>query len=319
MEMMDFSLGNSLPLAVSNAWLPPLWFVALGVAVALALLWTAVGLLRLVAPKVAAIASTTGKEAVGQPLFYLLLGFGAFMLLLSPFLPYNTFGEDVKVVKETGLTLIMILSVLMALWTASTSIADELEGRTALTLLSKPISRRQFLLGKFQGVIGPVFLMFIILGALFLCSVSFKVVYDARENSLPDPSWTMCRDEMAQIAPGLALAFLEAVIMAAISVAIATRLPMLPNLAICASIYALGHLVPMLAASSAGRLAVVAFVADLLATILPALDNFDIYGAISTGSPVPAQYLLGATVYSVLYSTVAMLLALLLFEDRDLA
>jgi hypothetical protein len=317
--MMNLSLGNSLPLAVSLVWVTPVWFVLLGVVVALALLWAGVALLRLAAPKVAAIAWTTGKEAVWQPLFYLLLGFGAFMLVLFPFLPYNTFGEDVKVVKETGLTLIMLLAVLLALWTASTSIADELEGRTALTLLSKPISRRQFLLGKFLGVLGPVILLFIVLGALFLASVSFKVVYDARENSLPEPGWTECGREMAQIAPGLALAFFEAVIMASISVAIATRLPMLPNLAICASIYALGHLVPMLAASSAGRLAVVAFVADLLSTLLPALDNFDIYGAISTGNPVPGHYLLGAAVYCALYSTVAMLVALLLFEDRDLS
>ncbi len=223
--------------------------------VALWLLAIAVVVLRLAAPKVAAIAWTTAKEALCQPLFYVLLGFGAFMLVcMFPFLPYNTFGEDLKVVKETGLTLIMLLAVLLALWTASTSIADELEGRTALTVLSKPISRRQFILGKFLGVLGPVLILFIVLGALFLGSVSFKVVYDAREMSLPDPSWRDCWHEMVQIAPGLGLAFLEAVMMTSISVAISTRLPMLPNLAICASIYVLGHLVPMLASLVRGAI-----------------------------------------------------------------
>ena len=76
-----------------------------------------------------------------------------------------------------------------------------------------------------------------------------------------------------------------------ISVAIATRLPMLPNLAICAAIYVLGHLVPTLANSSVGAMAVVAFIADLLSTILPALDHFGMYGAISAGKPIPAGYL----------------------------
>ena len=317
---MNLSLGNSLPLAVSGAWLPPLWLVALGVVVACGCWrsrsWCSAWWRRRWRPS----PGPPAKEALCQPLFYVLLGFGAFMLVcMFPFLPYNTFGEDLKVVKETGLTLIMLLAVLLALWTASTSIADELEGRTALTVLSKPISRRQFLLGKFLGVLGPVLILFIVLGALFLGSVSFKVVYDAREMSLPDPGWRDCWHEIVQIAPGLGLAFLEAVIMTSISVAIATRLPMLPNLAICASIYALGHLVPTLAASSVGRLAVVAFIADLLSTILPALDHFDMYGAISTGQPIPAGYLLLAAVYCGLYSTVAMLLALLMFEDRDLA
>jgi hypothetical protein len=91
---------------------------------------------------------------------------------------------------------------------------------------------------------------------------------------------------MVQITPGLALAFLEAVVMASISVAIATRLPMLPNLAICAAIYVLGHLVPMLANSAAGQLAIVAFIADLLSTILPALVHFSSDGAIFAGKAV---------------------------------
>jgi hypothetical protein len=75
----------------------------------------------------------------------------------------------------------------------------------------------------------------------------------------------------------------------------------------------------MLANSAVGRFPMVPFIADLLSTILPALDHFNIYGAISTGQPVPAWYLLWATIYCVLYSTVAMLVALLMFEDRDLA
>ena len=146
------------------------------------------------------------------------------------------------------------------------------------------------------------------------------MVYDARETSLPDPSWRDCYEEMVQIAPGLALAFMEAVVMASISVAISTRLPMLPNLVICVTIYVLGHLVPMLASSAVGRLAVVAFIADLLSTILPALDHFRQRRRHFRGqSGARRCCLLGAGVYCVLYSTVAMLLALLMFEDRDLA
>jgi ABC-type transport system involved in multi-copper enzyme maturation permease subunit len=104
--------------------------------------------------------------------------------------------------------LIMVLSIVMALWTASTSIADEIEGRTALTLLSKPVGRREFILGKFVGILVPVAIMFLVLGALFLASVSYKVVYDARETAQSDPTLLDCQQEMLQIAPGLALAFM---------------------------------------------------------------------------------------------------------------
>ena len=53
--------------------------------------------------------------------------------------------------------------------------------------------------------------------------------------------------------------------------------------------------------------------------MLPVLDHFSIETAISTGQLVPLTYLRWATVYALLYSTVAMLVGLLMFEDRDLA
>ncbi len=303
------------------AWVKPWWIVGVGLLVAFGALAGVFQLLRAIKPtrKIAAIAWTTAKEGVSQPLFYVILLAGTFLLLLSIVLPYFTFGEDVKVFEENGLTLIMLLSVFLALWTASVSVSDELDGRTALTVLSKPVSRRDFLLGKFLGILGPVAILFIILGAVFLCSVTYKVIYDARETAQAEPASLQCQAEMLQIAPGLALAFLEAVVMTSISVAVSTRLPMLPNLVICLSVYVLGHLVPMLAKSAVGQIPMVPFVADLLSAVLPVLEHFNIYGAITSGDPVPAAYLGWAALYCLLYSTVAMLLALLLFEDRDLA
>jgi ABC-type transport system involved in multi-copper enzyme maturation permease subunit len=312
-------MSNAILWAALAPWLRPLWMVALGAGLTAALLWVLAALLGLAMPKTAAIARVTAKEALSQPLFYVLLSLGIFALLVFPFVPYNTFGEDVKVVKDEGMTLIMVLAIVLALWTASVSVAEEIEGRTALTLLSKPIGRRHFILGKFLGIIGPVAILFIVLGAVFLATVSYKVAYDSRETASPEPGWKECAAEMEATAPGLALAFMEAVVLTSISVAISTRLPMLPNLVICASIYVLGHLLPMLLNSAARQFEIVAFVAKLFVTILPVLDHFNIQAAVATGRQVPLAYLGWAALYCLLYSTVAMLVALLLFEDRDLA
>ena len=311
-------MSSLLLFGVSTTWLDPLWMVAVGVVIAVVVLVIIYQLLQLVAPKIAAIAWTTTKEALWQPLFYVLLAIGMVALALYPFLSYNTFGEDVKMVKDSGLTTIMILSILLALWTASKSIAEEIEGRTALTLLSKPISRRSFILGKFLGIIGPVAIMFIVLGALFLGSVSYKVVYEARENGQEAPDREACLQEMVQILPGLALAFQETIVLTSVSVAISTRLPMMANMIICVSVYVLGHLVPVLVNSAVGQFEIVAFVGTLLAVVLPVLDHFNIHTAIATGNPVPWSYVGFAAIYCLLYSSVAMLVALLAFENRDL-
>ncbi len=125
---------------------------------------------------------------------------------------------------------------------------------------------------------------------------------------------------MVQIAPGLALALMETMVLTAISVAISTRLPMMANLVICAAIYVLGHLVPILADSAVGKSEFVRFVADLLSAILPVLDHFNISAGISAGQQVPlGLHRRGTACIACSTARVAMLVALLLFEDRDLA
>ena len=290
--------------------------IAAGSVILLYLLYFLVSWL---APSVSVIATATAKEAMSQPLFLLLTIIGGAALIAFVYIPYNTFGEDVKMLTTSGMTTIKVLAIITALWTASVSVADEIEGRTALTVLSKPVGRRQFILGKFLGIVWPILLMFVILGILFLFTVSYKVVYDARESSKVVPDWQVCYSEVVRIVPGLVLAFFEAVVMASISVAISTRLSMLPNLVICGSIYVLGHLGPQIAQSAIAENVFVAFVGRLIAVILPMLEYYEIEGAIAGSSSVPPEYLGMTLLYSVLYCTAAMLLALVLFEDRDLA
>jgi ABC-type transport system involved in multi-copper enzyme maturation permease subunit len=276
-------------------------------------------LFRLVPRRVAAVASATTKEAIGQPIFAVALIVGATLLLAFIVIPYNTFGEDVKMLKDSGLTLIKVLALLVVTWTASISVADEIEGRTALTVLSKPLTRRQFVIGKFAGLVLVALLVFLILGSVLMATTSLKVVYDARESSKVDPLWRDCADEMITIVPGLVLSLLETILLAAVSLAVSTRLGMVPNLIICFTVYVLGHLVPLIVQSSVGKFAIVRFVGQLFATLLPVLEHFTIEAAVVGGVPVPWSYLGWAALYAALYSTVALLVALVLFQDRDLA
>jgi ABC-type transport system involved in multi-copper enzyme maturation permease subunit len=287
--------------------------------VVLASVVAAYSLFRLGAPRVAAIASATTKEAIGQPVFTVAIVAGIALLLAFIVIPYNTFGEDVKMLKDSGLTLIKVLALLVVVWTASVAVAEEIEGRTALTVLSKPLSRWQFVLGKFAGLVLVATLVFLILGGVLLATTSLKVVYDARESSKTDPLWRECADEMITVVPGLVLSLLETILMAAVSLAVSTRLGMVPNLIVCFSVYALGHLVPLIVQSSVGKFAIVRFFGKLIATLLPVLDHFTIEAAVIGGAPVPWIYLGWAALYAALYSTLAILVALILFQDRDLA
>ncbi|MEY3226622.1 MAG: hypothetical protein RLZZ536_1241, partial [Planctomycetota bacterium] len=203
------------------------------------------------------IARATTKEAIRQPLFLLLLVLSALVLIVNSIVPFFTFEDEGKMLTECGLATLLIAGALLAVWTAGTSITSEIEGKTAMTLLSKPIDRRQFLFGKYIGILQAVIWMFLILTLLFAVLTFFKVGYDQKEQSLDQtPLWQWIRisdielpvphpDRMSvvgSILPGIALTFMQVAVLGAISVTVATRLPMVMNLVICFAVFVVGNL-----------------------------------------------------------------------------
>lgn len=291
-------------------------FAAIGVF----LVGLAILLQQAVAPRVSAVALATVKNELAQPLFLVIMLLGVLAIMLFVFLPFNTFGEDIKLLKDCGITMIMLFAAFQGIWSASSSISEEIEGRTALTVLSKPIQRRSFVIGKFLGIFWMLFLMFVVLGAVELGAVAYKPIYDARENSTQqDLIWQMCHQEMLTTIPGLAMAFMQTIVLSAISVALATRLPQLANLSVCFAIYVVGNLTTQLVSSTQEGFEIVRFVAQLVATIIPILEHFSMQAAIDAGNPITMSLLSGSLVYCLLYVGLAMFLALLLFEERDLS
>jgi len=285
-----------------------------------------VGVLLLVAlvtfsytTKAGIIARATTKEAVRQPVFLLCMAIAIVIQLINTVLPFFSLGEDVKMLKDCSLATILISGLLIAVWTASTSVAEEIEGKTAMTLLSKPINRRQFVLGKYIGILQAVLFYMAPIIVVFLACVYYKVGYDAKESSKELPESAVRMAEVVQVLPGLVLLFMEIAVLSAISVAISTRLPMVVNLTTCFSIFVIGHLAGLLVQVGKERLEFVHFMAKLIATALPGLEIFNISAAVATGDIVPPIYLGYSALYCGCYCTAVILFAFILFEDRDLA
>ncbi len=268
------------------------------------------------------IALATAKEAVRQPAFFVLATLAGAYLIASIFVAYFTLGEDIKMYKDTGLTTISFACLLLALLTSSSTVAEEIEGKTAITLLSKPITRRQFILGKLLGIELGVLAMFVVLGGLFAAGVWYKIGYDMREAAGAVADLKQKADQIKQILPGLALGFFEVTVLASVSVAISTRLPMLVNLVVCIAVFFLGHMTPVLvdATKQRGSNELVKFMARLFDWALPSLEFFNAGPSIATGALIPwFGYVLPAMLYCIMYSGAALLFAFLLFENRDVA
>ena len=98
------------------------------------------------------ITRHTFFEAISQPIYSLLQGLGAAILVIFMFLPFFTLGEDTVMFKSVGLDIILLLVLLTTLFATSRCIHEEIEDRTMLTLMSKPVSRLEVLLGKYLGL-----------------------------------------------------------------------------------------------------------------------------------------------------------------------
>lgn len=325
-------------------------------------------LLLLYWPKGGAIALAAFREGVRQPMFWLLFGVAFAALTIAPFIPYWTFGEDHLVIREIGYDTILLVAAVFGALAASMSISEEIEGRTAVTLMSKPVSRRHFLIGKFLGIILAAGVLFALLGTYFEGVTLFKPWWDKSDmpwwdqrnvtvviaNENPAPPWIMSllrgwalpgattdllrgiglwTHLLLDIAPGLILGFSQMMVLIAIAVSLATRVPMVVNLITVVVLFYLAHLAPVLVQigfeaqrTHPGPVSqIVSFMAQLFDTALPNLESFRLEPALLTEIDMKekagafAQYLVSVSLYGLLYTTIVLLFGLILFEDRDLA
>lgn len=294
-----------------QAWAP----VVAGILVCLAGL---VGILY--GTRLGIIARATVKESVRQPIFLIVLSLSMLMLVANTFVPFFTFGEDYKVTEDCGLKIILFSGLLLAVWTSSTSVADEIEGKTAMTLLSKPINRRQFIGGKYVGILTSSLLVMLPQTLILVGLLYYKFrFYDPRESSRDDVTTAMAIAELLRLLPGVLLAYMEISVLSAISVAISTRVPMVVNFATCLTLFVVGHLTPSLVGQSVQGLELVLFMARFIAALMPALSIYNIDDALIQNTTAPPEYIGLAAVYTACYVGGAVLLSFILFEDRDLA
>ena len=124
--------------------------------------------------KLLAIAKNTFLETVRQPIYGVLIWAAAGLLMINPSLAGFSLESnegDIKIVKDVGLATLLLYGLLASVFSATSVITREIESHTVLTVVSKPVSRPLFLLGKYLGACGAV-----LLGYYFLCLVFFMTV-----------------------------------------------------------------------------------------------------------------------------------------------
>lgn len=137
------------------------------------------------------IARNTFVEAIRQPIYFVLILAGSllqvFNVLLSAYsMDYTEEGlqvqKDNKLLLDMGLATVLVISTLLAAFIATNVLSKEIENKTALTVISKPVGRPLFIFGKFLGVSAAMSMAFVTLLAFFLLAMRHEVMSTARDS-----------------------------------------------------------------------------------------------------------------------------------------
>src|SRR5262245_13414831 len=102
---------------------------------------------------VAQVAVNVFKESVRDKVLYNLVAFAVLLMAASYLIGELTAGQDVKIIKDLGLAAIATFGLLIAIFIGIGLVWKEVERRSIYSLLAKPVSRAQFIVGKYCGLV----------------------------------------------------------------------------------------------------------------------------------------------------------------------
>jgi ABC-2 type transport system permease protein len=133
------------------------------------------------------IAKNTLIETLRQPVYAVIIVIALLLFLISPSLSMYTMDDDNKLLREIGLSTLFLASLFVAIFSASGAVSVELENKTVMTVLTKPVQRPIFLLAKFLGVAAAVAL------AHYLCTIALlmSIRHGVMETASDTHDWTV--------------------------------------------------------------------------------------------------------------------------------
>jgi len=120
-------------------------------------------------------------ETIRQPIFGVILGTTALLMILNVSLAAFTLENDNKLLIDLGLSTLLLSGLFLASFSASGVVSREIENKTVLTVISKPVSRPVFILGKFAGIVAAVGLAYYLSTLAFMLALRHGVLQNTSD------------------------------------------------------------------------------------------------------------------------------------------
>ncbi len=251
-----------------------------------------------------AIALNTAREAIRNKLLYSILLFAVLVVAVAALFGSVSIGDQMKFVKDFSLMSVSLFGVAIAVMLGVSMLNKELGRKTIYNILSKPVARWEFIVGKFLGLMATLVL---VVGLMTTALLAIVAAFEGRVD------WTL--------ALGAGMNVLELMILVAVALFVSAIVvtPTVAGLVTAAAFvagrcagyldYFVGRDQPLLLRS----------LAKGLYWVLPHLDRLNVANQVAYGDAVAPAYVMTVGIYAFAYSGILLVLAIFMFSRRELA
>jgi Cu-processing system permease protein len=261
------------------------------------------------------VALAAYRETVRDRVPLMIVAFGILLVAASYLISQMTAGQDVKIIKDLGLAALSILGLMIAVFIGIGLVAKEVERKSIYSVLTKPVTREQFLLGKYLGLI-----MTLAVNLSAMCVAYYAVL--GYQHFFASPALRGAA-EAPPLDPRLMVAvvliFGELMIVTAVALFFSTFSSPFLSAMLTLGLWLAGHFnADLRHFEEVMDSPVAATIARVFYYVLPNLAPFNVKAEVVHGVPIPASHVPLTLAYAAVYIAVLLIAAIAIFRRRDL-
>ncbi len=254
--------------------------------------------------RIVSIAANTFREAVRDRVLYNLIAFALLLVGAALLFGQISIGIERIVLINLGLTAVSLFGVAIAIFIGIGLVSKEMERRTLYTVLSRPVRRWEFILGKFTGLVGTL-----VVNTFFMALGFFAaLLYLTRHFSSAD----------GYLLVGLYFIVLQFVIITALALLFSSFSSPLLAAVFAFALFIIGTFAEDLRGFASMTQGITRWVATGAAYLVPNFAALNVISSVAHDHPVAGALVFYNTVYAFLYAAAAITGAMLIFEHRNL-
>ncbi|HYP28887.1 MAG TPA: ABC transporter permease [Blastocatellia bacterium] len=254
--------------------------------------------------RISAIALNTFRESVRDRVLYNLILFVLVLVGASVFISQLSVDYESQFTSALGLSVMLVFGALIAIFIGVGLVYKEIDKRTIYSLLSKPVRRYEFIIGKYLGLCVTL----LVNSAVMVAGIELALLYVNR-GFVP---------LQVAVLPAAFLLYLELILIVAVALVFSSfSTPMLAAL-FSFAVYVIGHFsADLKLAAELSDSSLVRAVLTGAYYLLPNLANFSYIAEASHGQVVPLDTVMSATAYAIVYIAILLSASVLIFEKRN--